>query len=965
MLRRFVSSFIVACVLLLVGSCTNTTRPAGSAADPRVEKQDDGIVVAVNEGFLRLQVRSAEVIRVSFAYDRTFFDHDSIMVAPKVNAGNSSWKLGSERDTAILATSKLKTRVNLKTGTVTFVDLKNNTILAERPGSRSLEAAEVQGEKTYHLRQQWEPNADESLYGLGQNQLGLLDVKNYDIDLWQHNGTVIIPFLVSSKGYGILWDNTSFTRFGDLRDYAPIPAEDLMDKDGKAGGLTMGQFNNSSPTTLLTPSVTANITITGGGRRGGGGGGATTATTQASTQPQGGRRGRGGGPQLNTRWEGSVVAQSTGDYQFQTYSNGGIKVWIDNKLVIEHWRQSWLPWYDVARVHFDAGKQYPIKVEWTIEQGNTMKLAWKPPVPPSEAVGTSLWSEVGGGVDYYFCYGPDLDKVVAGYRQITGTANMLPSWAYGFWQSRDHYRTQQESIDIVSEFRKRNIPLDNIVQDWQYWLGASLNTVGSWSFDPARFPDPVAWSKAIHDQHAHLMISVWGWISSQSRPSTNYDQMLQGGYLLGTKGGQQARTFADFFNPAGGKMYWEQLKSEVYDKGIDAWWLDASEPDLASTPTLDNMREFMNPNGMGTGAKVLNAYPILESKAVYEGQRGVSPEKRVFILTRSAFAGQQRYSGSIWSGDSTSTWPAMRKQIMAGLGYCISGMPYWSMDIGGYQPPGRFVNPPSAADKDEWDELNTRWFQFGTFVPLMRVHGQGPYREMFNFGDAAFATMFKFDKLRYALMPYIYSLAGEATQNSGTIMRPLVMDFQSDSKAREIDDQYMFGPAFLVAPVTQYKARTRSVYLPKSAGWYDFWTGAFSESAQTIDSAAPFDSMPLYIKAGSIIPVGPDVQYTGEKPTDPITLYVYTGANADFVLYEDDGASYGYESGAFAKIPMHWDDTKHTLTIGKRGGEFPGMLKQRTFQVVFASKDKPVAYGGSPAVQVVQYDGASVQVPQQ
>ena len=906
----------------------------GHAQSVPIEKIPDGVIVSLKDGFLKVAVRTPDVFHVLYATDKAFFDHKSISALPR-NSPIPKWNLTTDGDSAALATEHLKAKIELTTGAVSFFDDAGKLILAEKADGRTVEPAEVQGEKTFHVRQRWQASADESLYGLGELQLGFTDIKNWDLDLWQHNGTVVSPFLVSSKGYGIFWDNPSFTRFGDLGQFVPIPSEDLIDDSGNAGGLSTGTFVDSAAK-LQSPTTAPTLAISG----------------------RGGRRGRGG-----TRWEGQLAPTVTGDYQFQTYSNGTIRVWLNDKLIIDHFRQNWLPWYDVARIHMEAGGHYPIKIEWSADgQGNQLAVNWKPPVADRDGQGTSLWSEVGGGVDYYFCYGPTLDHVIAGYRNITGRANMLPDWAMGYWQSRDHYTNQQQSIDAVAEFRKRRIPLDNIVQDWQYWPGASLNTVGSWAFDPTRYPDPVGWIKAIHDRHAHLMISIWGWISALSQPNKNYQEMLEKKYLLGTNGGRNARTFVDFFNPDAGKLFWQQLNAEMFSKGIDAWWLDAAEPDIAEIPTLDAQRTLMNPNGMGTGAKVLNAYPLLESKAVYEGQRETAPDRRVFILTRSGYPGMQRYSAVVWSGDSTSTWPAMRNQIMAGLGYSISGMPYWSMDIGGYQPLPRLTNPKTPADKDEWDELNTRWFQFGTFVPIMRVHGQGA-RELYNFGDHALAAMTRYDQLRYALMPYIYSLAGDVTQNDGTIMRPLVMDFPSDATSREVSDQFMFGPAFLISPVCTYKARTRSVYLPPAAQWYEFWSGSAKLGGQTIQADAPFDSMPLFIKSGSIIPTAPVVQYTGEKPHDPITIYVYGGEDGAFSLYEDEGTNFNYEKGAFARIPMTWNQAAQTLTIRKRQGSFPGMLEKRTFNVIFVTKDTPVGFSfDAQPGQSVEYVGNEIAV---
>jgi alpha-D-xyloside xylohydrolase len=909
----------------------------------QVEKTAEGVIVPAGEGLVSVTVRTDDVLHVQYAKDKAFFGHASITALPRTGAA-PKFDVVSDASTATVSTAKVKAVIDLKTGVVSFLDAAGKPILAEK--ARTLEAANVQGENTFHVRQQWVSDPAESLYGMGQMQLGFINIKDWDLDFWQHNGTIVVPFMVSNKGYGIYWDNTSYTRMGDLGAFGPIPATCLVDSTGTAGGLSTGGFATSDGP-MQNPTTTP--TIGGGGGRGGAG------------------RGRGAGGPVGTRWEGKLAPTVTGDYQFQAYSSGTIKTWIDGKLVMDHYRQNWLPWYDVARIHMEAGKQYAIKLEW-IPDGNNFQFNWKLPVADRAAQGTALWSEVGGGVDYYFCYGPSMDRLISGFRNITGKATMMPNWALGYWQSKDHFSTQQQSIDAVKMFRDKQIPLDNIVQDWQYWPGQSLDTIGSWAFNN-NYPDPEGWIKAIHAQHAHLMISVWGWISERSSPNTNYQQMLEKKYLLGMSGGRGGRTFTDFFNPDAGKLFWQQVNSELFVKGIDAWWLDGSEPDIAGSPTLDSMRTLMNPNGMGTGAKVLNAYPVLESKYVYEGQRAAAPDQRVFILTRSGFPGMQRYSASVWSGDTTSTWPAMRKQIMAGLGYSISGMPWWTMDIGGYQTPPAFSaiaqGRRTAGDPlaEEWDELNTRWFQFGTFCPLMRVHGQGN-RELYNFGPAAQDAMIKSDKLRYALMPYIYSLTGSVVQNDDTIMRPLVMDFTADAKACAVDDQYMYGPAILVTPVTTYKARTKSVYLPQTAGgWFDFWSGKAAAAGTTVEAAAPYDAMPLFIKGGSIVPTSPVMQYVGEKPADNLTLYVYAGANGAFTLYEDEGVNYNYEKGAFAQIPITWDEAGKTLTIGARQGTFPGMLAARTFNVIFVSKDKAAGFAfDAKADKTVRYTGAAVQV---
>jgi len=902
------------------------------------EKLADGIVVSVNGTFLKVQFYAPDVVRIACAKDRAFFTRESVVTEPKKTI-KTRWSLKTENGEAVLLTTNLEVHVNLASGVVSFFDAGGKSILAETSGGRKIIPAEVQGEQTFHVSQEWEPNDGESLYGLGQRQIGVVDIKGCDLDLWQHNTQVVVPFLVSSRGYGILWDNLSYSRFGDLRQFEAIPADCLMDVSNQPGGLTTGTFSAANPDELQNIRVTNVISAA---------------------------RGERGGNRM-TRWAGEVVAPVTGDYQFRIYSNGGIKMCLDGKLVIDHWRQGWLTDNDQIKVPLQAGQHYAIKIEHGGDQATTMQLTWKTPPPNSD---TALWSEVGDGVDYYFVQGPALDHVIAGFRQLTGQASLMPEWAFGLWQSRQRYETAQESLDVVKEFRRRAVPFDNIVQDWQYW---HPDAWGSHQFDPARFPDPDGWIKSLHDLHAHVMISVWG----KFYPGTaNFDAMQKAGFLYqpNLKEGlidwiNYPYTFYDAFNPAARKLYWNQINSALFSKGVDAWWEDATEPDLtASPPTLEGQRSHMNPTAMGTASRVMNGYALMNSKGVYEGQRSVAPDQRVFILTRSGFAGIQRYGTATWSGDTTSTWTAMKKQIAAGLGFCISGMPYWTMDIGGYTMENKFsAKNPTPENADEWRELNARWFEFGAFCPITRLHGELQPREPWAFGgdtSPAYKAIVKFDKLRYSLMPYIYSLAGEITQDAGTLMRPLVMDFQNDLASREIADEYMFGPAFLVAPVTTYQAQTRSVYLPPTTGgWYDFWSGKSIAGGQTIDAPAPLDAMPLFIRAGSIIPFGPEIQYTGEKPADPVTLCIYTGADGQFTLYEDDGLTYNYERKSFAIIPINWDEQSRTLTIGKRAGSFEGMLKKRTFNIVLVSKDKPVGFSFTPNVdKTISYSGKVVQL---
>ncbi|MGA2030163.1 MAG: TIM-barrel domain-containing protein [Verrucomicrobiota bacterium] len=940
--NRFKLSFIFAAI-----AAAGQLSLQASLNEP--EKLKDGVVIPVGDSFLKLEVCADDIIRVAYAKDRAFFARKSLMAGVRHDA-KTKWTLNTEHGEAILTTDKLQAHVDLASGAVSFFDANGQPILAEKKEGRTLMPEIVQGDETFHVRQQWEANADEALFGLGQQQLGLMNIRGYDLDLWQHNGTIDIPFLVSSRGYGILWDNTSYTRFGDLRQAEPIPPDELFDADGKPGGLTGSYYAGENFENFVAKRVDAKIDIAvpNGARR-------ANRLIHPDLPPEG---------DASIRWEGDVQPDQTGDYTLETFSNNGIKLWVDDKLVISHWRQGWLPWWNVAKVHFEAGHRYHLKLEWTKEQGmETMQLFWK---TPSHETGTSLWSEVGEGVDYYFVYGPELDRVIGGYRQITGQAPMMPEWAFGLWQCRQRYKTQQESLDVLAGFRSRGIPIDNIVQDWFYW---KEDQWGSHQFDPDRFPDPDGWIRDIHEKYnAHLMISVWPKFYAGT---ANFEAMRAQHFLYEENLAEDVHdwinhpdAYYDAFNPAARELFWSQINANLFSKNVDAWWMDASEPDMLPTPTLEGQRTHLHPTAMGTGARMLNAYPLVNSEAIYEGQRHVKPDQRVFILTRSGFAGQQRYAAAVWSGDTSSTWTAMRAQITAGLGFCLSGMPYWTMDSGGFSVPARYS---SGQDEEEWCELNTRWFEFCTFVPLLRVHGEFPNREMWEFGgdsSPTYQAQLKFDRLRYRLLPYIYSLAGAVTYEGGTIMRALVMDFPADTNVFNIGDEYMFGPAFLVNPVTTYQARSRPVYLPQTAGgWYDFWSGNAFDAGQTIDAPAPYDAIPLFVRAGSIIPTGPELQYTGEKPADPITFYIYAGADGDFILYEDDGLTYKYEKGAFAQIPIHWDDAKRTLTIGKREGSFNGMLKKRTFNVVIVSKDNPIGFSFTPTPQrTVNYGGKPLQL---
>ena len=924
----------------------------GSPAGPAVPTvADDGVVIPIAGGFLKIEVVAADVIRVAFAPDSAFFARKSLAAGDRA-VEQVPWKVVHVGGETRIETSRLSVRVSRATGAVAFYDEVGRRITAEAPGGRELTPAEVLGERTYHVRQVWQANRGEALFGLGQRQEGLSDLKGYDLDLWQRNTSEVVPVLVSSRGYGIFWDNTSFTRFGDLRPFEPIPAAQLLGHDGRPGGLTGTYYDGAAFEHPAGTRVDSAILF---------------ATPSDKTDPAARLHPAlpARGP-VSVRWEGFLAPDTTGTYQIELFANEAVQLWVGGKLVIDDWRSSWLPWRGVALVRLDAGRRYRVRLEYTDVEGGaeTVQLRWKTPTPTAN---TSLWSEVGDGTDYYFFYGPELDRVIAGYRRVTGRAAMPPRYAFGYWQSRNRYHTSQESLDAVDEFRRRQIPLDVIVQDFMYW---KPDQWGSHGFDPDRFPDVPGWTRAIHDRHARLLISVWGKFYPNIR---NAQEMQEHGFLYQVPLQDSVKdwlgyhyTFYDAFNPAARRLFWDQVRPRLFDQGVDAWWLDATEPDILPSWDLQKQREAINPTALGSGARMLNAYSLEQVGGVYEGQRQAAPDRRVAILTRSAFAGLQRYGAGIWSGDIASAWPAMREQIAAGMGFSISGIPYWSMDIGGYWPQPRFrVEPMAPADAEEWNELSARWTEFGALVPIFRAHGEAPpVREIPRFGDTtpAYRAMVYWDRLRYRLLPYVYSVAGGVTHDGGTMMRPLVMDFPADTIAWEVTDQYLFGPALLVNPVTEYRARARPVYLPRAA-WYDFWTGQRVAGARTVQAAAPYDRIPVYVRAGSILPVGPELQYTDEKPADPITLIVYTGADGRFSLYEDDGASYGYEHAQFARIPLRWDERSRTLIIGRREGSFPGMLARRTFQVVFVSPGRPVGFAFElPPDRTVSYVGEELRI---
>ncbi len=930
-----------------------------SATDKNFEKTSNGVLVKLKSTtgktakVIRLDIINDQIIHVVAAPTMSISDQKSLCVIER-SGSNPVFSFTEGKDKVAISTSKIKASVSLRTGQIIFTDPENKVIIKEpSDGGNSFTPVTVEGSKGYTIQQIFESPDDEAFYGLGQHQSDEFNYKGLNEVLYQYNTKVAVPFIVSSRNYGILWDNYSLTRFGDPREYSDMNIFRLYDMNGKEGGLTATYYDESDSSKIFVRRKESSIDY--------------EDLTTIKKLPEGVPLGKS-----KVTWKGSIEPGETGLFHFKLYYAGYIKLFIDNELIVpERWRTAWNPnTYKFAK-NLDKGKRYSIRIEWKPDGGTSyLGLKALSPVAPSKQGNLTLTSEMGDQIDYYFIHGNNADSVISGYRAVTGKAQIMPEWAMGYWQSRERYKSQDELINVVKEYRKRNIPLDNIVLDWSYW---PVKSWGSHEFDAKYFPDPAGMVDSVHKLNAKIMISVWpkfyittehykefdrnGWMYKQAVKDSIRDWIGKG--FIGS--------FYDPYSQGARDLFWGQIREHLYSKGFDAWWMDASEPDIESNASIAYRKKLSTPTALGPSTKYFNTYALMNAMAIYNGQRSVDPDKRVFLLTRSGFAGLQRYSTATWSGDIGTRWEDMKAQIPAGLNYAISGIPYWTMDIGGFCVENRYARAAEGSeDMEEWRELNARWYQFGSFCPLFRSHGQYPLREIYNLSPAthpAYKSMVYYDKLRYRLMPYIYSLAGMTHFDDYTIMRPLIMDFNGDPYVYDISDQYMFGPSLMVAPVYKYKARNREIYFPAMCGWYDFYSGKYLNGGQRLMVDAPYERIPLYVREGTILPAGPEIQYTSEKPADPLTLFVYTGKDCEFTLYEDEGINYNYEKGSYSNIRFSYSEGKSELTVDERKGEFDGMLKTRTFNFVFIDKNKSVGF--DPDVipdRTITYTGEKVTI---
>ncbi len=991
-------------ILILVSALLTT----GMSMAAEVQTSGNFVTIRPDGGqakVIRLEVMNDNIIRVRATSDEALPEKPaSLMIVPQTAPAKGSYRVSDEGETVVVKARNVKAVVSKATGQLSFFDAEGRQLLSEASDGKQFwpftvperelgmkTGYSVPEEQKHGLTWQmkFDSPEDEAFYGLGQHQSEEFNMKGKNEDLFQYNTKVSVPFVLSNKNYGLLWDSYSFCRFGNPNDYLQLNrAFKLYDRQGREGHLT-GTYIDRMGKKLVRDEDSIYYEY-----------GTPAKSEIALKTDNGGIKNLPQGFQLagaNVTYEGFIEPECCGKcagktqlYQFILYYSGYIKVYIDGREVVpERWRTAWNPNAYKFSCELQKGRKAQLRIEWQPDGGESYcGLRVAEPRSAEERGKLSVWSEMAKDMDYYFIAGQNLDQVISGYRTLTGKASLYPKWVLGFWQSREHYKTSAEVEQTLAEFRKRQIPIDNIVQDWNYW---PEDQWGSHQFEASRYPNPQAMLDSVHAMHGRFMISVWpkfycntdnykeldakGWMYVQS-PTDDIHDWVGPGYKNG---------FYDAYDPGARKMFWRQMDENLYTKfnkngvaGVDAWWMDASEPNVRDCTPMWYRKALSGPTALGTSTEYFNAYSTVNADAIYNGQRSVwkgkQNEPRVFLLTRSGFAGEQRFSTATWSGDIGTRWEDMRAQMTAGLNYSISGLPFWGMDQGGFCVENRYVAAQQLFDHSgvenedlkEWRELQTRWNQFGTFIPLFRSHGQWPLREIWNIAPdshPAYKSFVYYDKLRYRLMPYLYSMAGWAHFQDYTLMRALVMDFNGDKEVENIGNQWMFGPALMACPVGYYKARNRSVYFPEQCGWYNLYTGEHLEGGQRLVVDAPYEQIPVFVREGAIIPFGPEMQWSDERPAELINLYVYAGQNGSFQLYEDEGTNYNYERGKYATIDITYDDAARTLSFGARKGQFPGMLKSRRFNVVLVSSDqaKPLDLD-TPDGLMVSYNGKPVTI---
>lgn len=762
--------------------------------------------------------------------------------------------------------SDIKVEVDADKQVITVSDKDGRKVFTAT--SHHLRNATVGGEEVKEASLAILSPTDEYIYGLGQFQDGYTNIRGLMRRLTQVNTQISIPMMLSNKGYGLLWNNYGLT------DYNPADGKVVLQRGTRVSGTEV-----------------VNVTSTEGGKR-----------------------------EVRERniYSATFDVEQDGDYALMLDVGQKMarrhNLEIDGNTVIEM-QNLWLPPTASVIVRLKAGK-HQLKAE--LSRGDNPVLYYNKVDDK-----TVMRSPVAEAVDYTVFVGTP-DEIIATYRQLTGVAPMMPQWAMGYIHCRERFHSQNEILDNAKRFRNEQLPIDVIVQDWQYWGKYGWNSM---TFDEEHYPNPKQLTDSLHKMNMRLMVSVWSKIDKRSEVG---QQMLASGHYIPNT------DWIDFFSEDAANAYWSNFSKRLVPLGIDAWWQDATEPEN------DDLAGRRVNKGKWSGEKVRNVYPMLVNKTVYEGLLTDRPEQRPMILTRSGFAGIQRYGTALWSGDVGNDWETLRRQIAGGLGMQAAGVPWWTYDAGGFFRPGN-----QYKDKAYIERL-LRWVQTSVYLPLMRVHGYQSNTEPWCYGDEAKSIIAKSLEERYRLLPYIYSHAAEVSASGYTLMRPLVFDFSADAEALRQLHEYMFGSALLISPITEPGVTSWKTYLPKNAaGWYDYRTGKHYEGGKYITTTVDKTFIPVFARGGSIVPVGAPRQYAAQTTADPLELRIYPGADAQFTLYEDDGVSQSYRNGECTRISFNWDDERRTLTIARRQGSYDGMLKRINFNVTLPDgTSKSVVYKG-------------------
>lgn len=873
-MRKIAKGIILTLLLGISILCSSYT--SGSYKDTGKE-----VTINLTGGKLCLIPLNENTVRVQFNLQ------DSIALEELIyteNVATPKYTIAETNEQITLTLERLSVIFNKSKEALTFKDQNGRVLLQEKAGGRFMENSTVQGTTTHKVEQQFLSPKDEYLYGTGQFQDGYLNIRGLSRRLTQVNTQIAIPFVLSNKGYGLLWNNYGLT-----------------------------DFNPSDQSTQLTLLQDKSETVT------------VDATSTSGNK----REVR----QINA-FTASIDIPEDGEYSLLLDVGQRMArkhyLSVDGKNVIDI-NNIWLPPTTSVIIRMQKGKH---EIEVQGDKRDQPVVYWRKVTDE-----TTFRSPVAQALDYTVFAGT-ADEVIGSYRELTGPTPMMPLWSLGYIHCRERYNTQQELLENAREFRQRKLPIDVIVQDWQYWGKYGWNAM---QFDERRYPDPAAMVRELHDMDMRLMVSVWSKIDPKSEVGKQATE--KGYYIPGSQ-------WIDFFNPEAAAFYWSNFSERLLKSyHIDAWWQDATEPEN------DDLQKRRINNGQMPGELLRNVYPMYVNKTVYEGLRKDDPDRRTFILTRSGFSGMQRYAAATWSGDVGYDWETLRRQIAGGLSQMATGLPWWTYDAGGFFRPGdQYTNI-------EFHEQFLRWLQAATFFPLLRVHGYKSKTELWRYGKEVERITAQYLDLRYRMLPYIYSQSAAVSFAGSTLMRPLVMDFPADYQALEQRHEFMFGPSLLVAPVTEGKVKKWNVYLPEYAqGWIDFWSGEKFNGGQTVTTGVTLDKIPLFVKAGSILPLGPEKQYASEDTDKPWEIRIYPGANATFTVYEDEGENYNYEKGKSATFQLTWKDAEKMLEISDRKGSFTGMKEERILNVTVVSSQQGTGLKVATPTQTITYSGKLLQV---